>query len=289
METHYHSQFDNDEFYDAQVYRLHHELFALLIVALDETAVVPLCFAPVMHHAFHGLDDNDLDFSENSKHGLHSGIDAFGMDLEFQISSLCDLLRIAEQKAWRDYDDLEVSNNLYRHLLNEGENAQAEELFEKARKTEKLLLERFKKTQDALVRIDWYGNVLYPHEILLKNLKLVSGSIHALQNRRLSSALRRLYQVDNNAYAFMFDEDVYNHFTNYVLHQPKERLKWGYGRLMPHENLYGLVKSLLKKQETGETDYEDELRRLTEIRDNQHKLLAETLEELSRLIKTVFL
>ncbi len=289
METHYHSQFDNDEFYDAQVYRLHHELFALLIVALDETAVVPLCFAPVMHHAFHGLDDNDLDFSENSKHGLHSGIDAFGMDLEFQISSLCDLLRIAEQKAWRDYDDLEVSNNLYRHLLNEGENAQAEELFEKARKTENLLLERFKKTQDALVRIDWYGNVLYPHEILLKNLKLVSGSIHALQNRRLSSALRRLYQVDNNAYAFMFDEDVYNHFTNYVLHQPKERLKWGYGRLMPHENLYGLVKSLLKKQETGETDYEDELRRLTEIRDNQHKLLAETLEELSRLIKTVFL
>ncbi|MEI3187670.1 MAG: hypothetical protein V8S27_07605 [Lachnospiraceae bacterium] len=64
-------------------------------------------------------------------------------------------------RRWRDYDDLEVSNNLYRHLLNEGENAQAEELFEKARKTEKLLLERFKKTQDALVRIDWYGNVLY--------------------------------------------------------------------------------------------------------------------------------
>ena len=40
METHYHSQFDNDEFYDEQVYRLHHELFALLIEALDRTAVV---------------------------------------------------------------------------------------------------------------------------------------------------------------------------------------------------------------------------------------------------------
>ena len=35
METHYHSQFDNDEFYYEQVYRLHHELFALLILALD--------------------------------------------------------------------------------------------------------------------------------------------------------------------------------------------------------------------------------------------------------------
>lgn len=26
METHYHSQFDSDEFYDEAVYRFHHEL-----------------------------------------------------------------------------------------------------------------------------------------------------------------------------------------------------------------------------------------------------------------------
>ena len=51
METHYHSQFDNDDYYDEQVYRLHHELFLLLICELDQTAVVPLCFAPVMSRA----------------------------------------------------------------------------------------------------------------------------------------------------------------------------------------------------------------------------------------------
>ncbi len=56
METHYHSQFDNDEFYDEAVYRLHHELFALLILALDETAVVPLDFSPVVQRIRKGLE-----------------------------------------------------------------------------------------------------------------------------------------------------------------------------------------------------------------------------------------
>ena len=48
----------------------------------------------------------------------------------------------------------------------------------------------------------------------------------------------------------MFDEDVYNHFTDYVFHQPRERLKWGYGRIMEHEKLYTLVRSLLEKEKT---------------------------------------
>ena len=54
METHYHSQFDNDDFYDEAVYRLHHELFTLLILALDETAVVPLDFTPVLERILAG-------------------------------------------------------------------------------------------------------------------------------------------------------------------------------------------------------------------------------------------
>ena len=51
METHYHSQFDNDEYYDPQVYQFHHELYALLILAIDATAVVPLSFTGVMKRA----------------------------------------------------------------------------------------------------------------------------------------------------------------------------------------------------------------------------------------------
>ena len=61
-------------------------------------------------------------------------------------------------------------------------------------------------------------------------------------------ALRKLYDVDNNAYAFMFDKEVYRHFTDYVYHQPKERLKWGYRRLMQHEKSVRSGKTAAEKR-----------------------------------------
>lgn len=109
---------------------------------------------------------------------------------------------------------------------------QRETLYQSLRQTETELLKRFKTEQDAFVRIDWYGNVFYPHEILLRNIHLLEGAKKNLEEGELSVALRKLYDVDNNAYAFMFDKEVYRHFTDYVYHQPKERLKWGYRRLM---------------------------------------------------------
>ena len=42
METHYHSQFDNDEYYNADVFRFHHELYGLLVMAFDRVKVAPV-------------------------------------------------------------------------------------------------------------------------------------------------------------------------------------------------------------------------------------------------------
>ena len=42
METHYHSQFDNDEYYNADVFRFHHELYGLLVTAFDQGKVAPV-------------------------------------------------------------------------------------------------------------------------------------------------------------------------------------------------------------------------------------------------------
>ena len=33
--------------------------------------------------------------------------------------------------------------------------------------------------------------------------------------------------MDNNQYAFQFDDEVYHYFTEYVLNQEKDRLQWG--------------------------------------------------------------
>ena len=63
-------------------------------------------------------------------------------------------------------------------------------------------------------------------------------------------------------YAFLFDAEVYYHFTEYILHQPKDRLMWGAGRIMHHENLYGIVQKLKQRMEEETPELDSEIRRL---------------------------
>ncbi|WP_373242935.1 M28 family peptidase [Lacrimispora indolis] len=289
METHYHSQFDNDAFYDEQVYRLHHELFALLIMALDETCVIPLCSAPVMKRALDGYNASSEILRSFVAMDLISPMTL--ASLAEKISDLEKMLSDATDVAESRYESRRSLNSHYRALLSEGRQEEAECLYLEAREAEKEALRRFKYAQDELVRIDWYGNVHYPHEILLQNIRLIGGAIANLKEQNLSSALRKLYQVDNNAYAFMFDEEVYNHFTDYVLNQPQDRLKWGYRRLMPHENIYALVKELLQKkeEEPDEISLSGEISHLTRIFQDQCRLLLQTTDQIQSLVHDQFL
>ena len=289
METHYHSQFDNDAFYDEQVYRLHHELFALLIMALDETCVIPLCSAPVMKRALDGYNASSEILRSFVAMDLISPMTL--ASLAEKISDLEKMLSDATNVAESRYESRRSLNSHYRALLSEGRQEEAECLYLESREAEKEALRRFKYAQDELVRIDWYGNVHYPHEILLQNIRLIGGAIANLKEQNLSSALRKLYQVDNNAYAFMFDEEVYNHFTDYVLNQPQDRLKWGYRRLMPHENIYALVKDLLQKKEEApdEISLSGEISHLTRIFQDQCRLLLQTTDQIQSLVHDQFL
>ncbi len=51
--------------------------------------------------------------------------------------------------------------------------------------------------------------------------------VDALKEGKIHDTLESIYKVDNNCFAFLFDDEVYYHFTEYILHQPKERLMWG--------------------------------------------------------------
>lgn len=276
METHYHSQFDNDDYYDEQVYRLHHELFALLITELDQTAVVPLCFAPVIKRVRESVFAVSQQISDRK-------------ELNDKAKEMLELLRRAEEKAEQEYAFVTEQNRIYRSLLEQGEYGKAETFFAQQVPYEKKQLEKFKKEQDTFVRIDWYGNVLYPQEIYLKNIRLLEQSILELKKGEASEALGKLYQVDNHAYAFMFDEEVYNHFTDYVFHQPKERLKWGYGRILEHEKLYRLVRGLLEKEKRGKTDFKEEIQKLESVCEKQYQCLMHALDVTEETIRTYYL
>lgn len=89
-----------------------------------------------------------------------------------------------------------------------GNSEAAEEIYISLRGFEECLLKKFKAEQDHFVRIDWYGNVQYPHEILFQKLMLTKECMEALKASDAETALKKLYHVDNNAYAFMFVKEV---------------------------------------------------------------------------------
>ena len=269
METHYHSQFDNDNFYDKDVYRMHHELFGLLLLAIDRTEIVPLNFARVFEKAKEALD---LEWCEEL------GADGAGLQE--------DLTRAAET-AEKVYAAVERCNcRNAEQIINAGQTADAEQ----TAPLEQKLLALFAKVQDEFVRLDWYGNVLFPHAVLQQSLDLLTGAADSLRRGDLSAALRKIYEVDNNRYAFMFEEEVYRHFTSYVLEQPKDRLKWGYGRIEGYVNLFGIVKSLLRKKESGEdteTGYGEELAFLDQAVTNQKQLYRRRIGELKEAVRSM--
>ncbi len=274
METHYHSQFDNDQFYDEDVYRMHHELFGLLLMKLDHTAIAPLSFGGILKRAAEFLDL------------------ACCKDSHFDADDLLDLMSRTYDTASRVYAYISDCNRTYESAILAGDDSRADVLYARTRNAEKILLDAFLKEQDTFVRIDWHGNVLFPHRILQDHLHLLSGAIRDLNENNISSALRKLYQIDNNSYAFSFDKDVYEHFTENSLHQPKARLKWGYGRILGHEDFFDIVTALLTKEKAQHFDCQEEIVFLESIRLRQIELyhnelltMQKNIQEIKRLLE----
>ena len=292
METNYHSQFDNDGFYDEDVYRMHHELFGLLLMAIDRTVVVPLDFSRVFRKARERLDSEWCEktgadgqrllrvleqatataqqlyakVEKTNRNARHADASAAGVE---NASGLCTA----------ENGDAGAVNGDFTTCV-QGTDTAAEVPAADTRKLERSLLQVFQQEQDTYVRIDWYGNVLFPHGILQDRLQLLEGAVRNLKEGRLSAALRKLYEIDSNRYAFLFEEEVYRHFTSYALDQSADRLKWGTGRIIGFENFFPVVTGLLEKEKMGCSDFTEEIAQLEAAYERQSDLYRKEIDTL---------
>ncbi len=237
METHYHSQFDNEDFYDEPVYRFHHNLYGKLVLAFDHTAVVPMDF----ERLFAAVEDSvDRKLCEKT---------------EANETVLLERLKKAKELGRQLYDQIQKINETYKNLLETGKCEEAKAMAAEYAALNSSLLYIFRKEQDYFVRLNWHDDVLFPQQGVGENLKAIYKALGCLKEDDPEGALEAVYEIDNNRYAFLFEQRVYRHFTQYVFSQPKERLKWGYRRIVGYINLYATVKSLLEKKAKGITDY----------------------------------
>ncbi len=103
----------------------------------------------------------------------------------------------------------------------------------------------------------------------------------------MQGALDALYLVDNNQYAFQFDDEVYHYFTEYVLNQDCDRLQWGAGRIVHHVDLSKEVKSLQKKIAEGRNDVSEELAALRKMEEEQLVCFDDDIRYMTQAVDTL--
>lgn len=283
MESHYHSQYDSDEFYDEKVYLFHHKLYAYILLRLDNLNVAPVDFTIVCDELLHRFDREICDDREAADEFVQAVTD---LKAEAQRVNAVIEGRNYPQDMSAGGDDTYGSENEGRMTRNEDDA-----------RIEAELLKAFAYAQDTLVTLNWQDDVLFPYETAMNDGVFLGKAVDALSAEkdaerplvRIKNALNWIYRIDNNQYAFKFERAVYEYFTGYVLNQPRERLKWGYGRIIHHENLYDVVRSLIDRLNADDetADISRELEVLTEARARQQRYLTLDVKNTTQYVKEI--
>ena len=231
-QSHYHSQFDNQDTYSPEVFLFHHNMYGMLMLAYDRCAVSPLDFTTRLNALRDTIDPSVLSAEQVS-----------------DLNAALDEAESAAQAAWTRVFDV---NAAYLAALDAGETEQAEKLLAESRALNDAVLKAFRFAEDSFVRLTWEDVSIFPHENGQNNILALDGAIAALEGGDAALALDEyLYLVDNNWYAYDWSRETFDHFTDYVLHQPTERLMWGAGRVQGHIDLFDVIRSLQDKRESG--------------------------------------
>ena len=150
--------------------------------------------------------------------------------------------------------------------------------------TEKLL-GVFRKSQDYLVRLDWDDNVIFPQQAVQNNLYALKKAMGYLVKKERSHLRWRpfLQYLTTTVMPFSLSGKSFITFTEYILKQSPDRLMWGKGRIIHHENLYDLVESL-KEKKPGDS-LEAEKQSLKEAWERQKRYYADDIEYLIRAVE----
>jgi Iap family predicted aminopeptidase len=270
MKTHYHSQFDNEETYNEKAFLFHHNLYGMLAIYYDQTAVVPLDFTV------------RLDALKNSI--KQEVFEQAGVKSEELVAKVDEVLGLANEVN----EEVKSVNDSYRKALDEGDIEEAQKLYNESRALNTKLLDVYKVAQDQLLKLTWEDVLIFPHEHAQNNIENLLRSMEALKNGEIDTALDEyLWQIDNNWYAYDWEREVYDYFTDYVLDQPADRLMWGAGRVVGHVDLFDPINSLIAKRDQPNADVSKEVKALEQALEVQKQLLDTLVKEEVTSIQTI--
>ena len=231
-------------------------MYGMLLLEYDHAAVPPLDFTTRLAAMKDSIDANVF---------ARAGVDSA------PLYAAIDSANTAAQAAWTKVKE---QNALYLSALDAGDSKTAEKIYADNEKLFSQVLKAYKFAEDSFVRLTWEDINSFPEELPQNNLSMLYSSIDSLKSGDTKTAYDEyLWKIDNNWYAYDWSREVYDYFTSYVLDQPADRLMWGAGRVVGHEDLFETVKSLGEKYGTSE-NVDNEIAALNTAAANQTKLLS---------------
>lgn len=227
METHYHSQFDDDTSYDEHIYYFHHRLYLRLLLAFDRCALPPMDFSTRVRRMMRSLKGEIAETPEAA-----------------------EFFKAAETAE-------ETAEELYDMICAVNGSKQPEERESVAGA---VILDAFKYCEDSFVALDWYEKSVFPHENAQKNIEYMQRAVAALEEGDADGAKCAMVEVDDNSYAEAFARGVTSYFTARAL---TDTGSWGSGRLTGHIDLFGVMRAVMEKSRDEQADFTFEKEELT--------------------------
>lgn len=227
----YHSSMDSKAFgFDHKIYWFNHALYGQILFELDNTLIRPMNFYQRFLELKRSIDPI---ISGKSVINTVKKTSFYAYQLSAKIEKI----------------NLEIDKPIIDNCNFSEYNLKLQKLY--------------KKLQDSFVRLNWMGEVVFPHENYQKNVDLLTKAINALKSKEddLEYIVNEYIKpIDFNRYVFDFDRKCYNFFSNRVTNENMET--WGYKLVeKPNEDLYNVAHSLRRKfyDETPEVREEVEL------------------------------
>lgn len=269
-DTGYHTSADSKEVmgFDDDAWLWMHTLYARFIYEFDDTPVRPMDFST----RFEALKDS-YDESVVKDAQLSKKIDA-AIEAAKPVTETINKLNADYAKAVRE-EDAQTADSI---------KSQALELNKELHRT-------YLQVQNVLLHLDQEMSIIFPHENRQSNILGLRAAISSLEAGNGQEACEEhLSGVGNGWYAMFFDKETLDFAAKSL--GPGLKNTWAEGLLDVDDcDVQDVVRSLMKKTESKNTDYKDEIKTLKKLVSQQQKHLDKVISEeksgLDELVKTL--
>lgn len=262
MENFDHTQYDDRKTYNPEVFDFNNRLNGMINLAVDSMPFVPADYSGEMQMFIDSLPAQE-------------------------ITDSC--------QEWKDLRELaelvrDKSGFLYHMTMKINEDALAASGKEQKRPGavayNRAMMKINRIIQKKICKFNPFHMFIYGHVQPYAYVSAFAELISGLQKGEASSALEKLFEIDNTYLIAEFDKEVYERIAIQEFNGQRPE-SWGTGEHLLFPDLYDTVTSIMQKQELQNAGFEDEVRALQEMEKQQQNVLREVIEEETKCLREI--